>query len=71
MTRDELVNIIEEYTFIDSGYTQDNCGDDKEYTFVNGANDAANAILAKLELEQKIALSGDTIELLTLLGVAL
>lgn len=72
MTRDELIEIIELHVEVFKDYELDmETGDCNIVYRVTGADKAADAILAKLELEKKIALSGGTIELLTLLGVAL
>jgi predicted transcriptional regulator len=59
MTRDELIKIIKANVTINTH--------DFDCVYLEGVDDAADAIMAKLELEQKIAISGEAIELLALL----
>ena len=54
MTRDELIEIIEQHVEVSEGYDLDmETGDEILVDRVYGIGDAADAILAKLESEQK------------------
>lgn len=64
ITRDEIITIIEREVVCNN-----RC--DCVEAQLCGADDAADAIMARLEQDNKIALSKGTIELLDLLGIAL
>jgi hypothetical protein len=64
LTRDEIIAIIKQEVECDP-YA------DFKSDMLTGVEDAADAIMARLELDNKIALSRGTIELLDLLGIAL
>jgi hypothetical protein len=70
MTYDDIVEIISTHCTVNDGLDFKN-GFAFYEPYVDGIDKAADAIMARLELDNKIALSRGTIELLDLLGVAL